>query len=104
MAIGISGLGLTTAVGSVTVANIELIDLTGVSATASLGSIVLELGVPLTGVSATSSVGALTPSDIMGLTGQSATVSLGSAGVSPLYYKDVDITGSTSYTDIEHSA
>jgi hypothetical protein len=55
----------------------------------------------LTGVSATTSVGAITPADqVMGLTGVSATVSLGSGGVSPLHYKDVDITGNTSYTGI----
>ena len=59
----------------------------------------------LTGVSATTSVGAASPTQmIVGLTGQSATASLGSAGTSPLYYKDVDITGNTSYTDIEHTA
>jgi len=32
------------------------------------------------------------------------TGSVGSGGVSPLHYKDVDITGYTAYTDIEHSA
>ena len=79
--------------------------LTGVSATASVGSIGLEIGVPLTGVSAITSVGAASPTQMtVGATGQSATVSLGSAGTSPLYYKDVDITGNTSYTDIEHTA
>ena len=73
------------------------------------------MAIGLTGLSVTSSVGALTPADVMGLTGVSATVSVGSGGVSPLHYKDVDITGNTSYTgksitgntaytDIEHSA
>jgi hypothetical protein len=100
-----SGVSATTSVGSVTVANVELVDLTGVGATSSLGSIILEIGVPLTGVSAITSVGAASPTQMtVGATGQSATVSLGSAGTSPLYYKDVDITGNTSYTDIEHTA
>jgi len=36
----------------------------------------------------------------IGLSGFEVTGSLGSGGVSPLHYKDVDITGNTSYTDI----
>ena len=100
-----TGVSATSSVGSLTVDNIDLVNPTGVGATTSLGSIILEIGVPLTGVSATTSVGAASPTQmIVGLTGQSSTVSLGSAGTSPLYYKDVDITGNTSYTDIEHTA
>ena len=40
----------------------------------------------------------------VGVTGFEVSGSLGSGGVSPLGYKDVDITGYTSYTDIKHSA
>jgi len=102
---GLTGISATASVGTVTVVNTELIDPTGVSATTSLGSVVTETAYILTGVSATSAVGAITPTDmVIGLTGLSATVSLGSGGVSPLHYKDVDITGNTSYTYIEHSA
>ena len=51
----------------------------------------------------------------VGLTGLEISGTLGSGAVSPLGYKDIDITGNTSYTgtsitgntsytDIEHSA
>ena len=40
----------------------------------------------------------------VGLTGIEITGNLGSGGVAPLGYKDVDITGNTSYTYVEHSA
>ena len=39
----------------------------------------------------------------VGLSGLEMTTSLGSGGVSPLYYKDVDITGNTSYTYVKHA-
>ena len=105
MAIGLTGVSATVSEGSVTVTETQLVTPTGVAATTSLGtSLILEIGVPLTGVSATASTGDLSPADVVGVTGVSATVSLGSGGVSPLHYKDVDITGNTSYTDIEHSA
>ena len=40
----------------------------------------------------------------IGLTGYLITGSLGSSGVSPLGYKDIDITGNTSYTYVKHTA
>jgi hypothetical protein len=40
----------------------------------------------------------------IGVSGFEVTGSLGSGGVSPLHYKDIDITGNTSYTYVEHSA
>ena len=53
----------------------------------------------------TGSLGSLTVTDMqIGLSGFEVTASLGSGGVSPLHYKDVDITGNTSYTYVEHSA
>ena len=36
----------------------------------------------------------------VGLTGLEMSGAVGSGGVSPLHYKDVDITGNTSYTGI----
>jgi len=102
---GLTGVSATAYEGEPVVVNTELIDPTGLSATTSLGSVVVETTYILTGVSATSSIGAASPTEMsIGLTGVSATVSLGSAGVSPLHYKDVDITGNTSYTYVEHSA
>ena len=53
----------------------------------------------------TGSLGSLTVTDMqIGLSGFEVAGTLGSGGVSPLGYKDVDITGNTSYTDIEHTA
>ena len=104
MTIGLTGQSATAYVGAVEIVETQIINPTGVAATTSLGTPVLEFTYILTGVSATASTGALSPDDAVGLTGVSATVSLGSGGVSPLHYKDVDITGNTSYTDIEHSA
>ena len=40
----------------------------------------------------------------IGLSGIEMTgTALGSAGMSPLHYKDVDITGNTSYTYVKHA-
>ena len=59
----------------------------------------------LSGLAITGSVGSFTITDMqIGLTGLEMTGDLGSGGVAPLHYKDVDITGYTAYTDIEHTA
>ena len=59
----------------------------------------------LTGIAITGSLGSTTVTDMqIGLSGFEATGALGSGGVAPLGYKDVDITGNTSYTYVEHSA
>jgi hypothetical protein len=39
---------------------------------------------------------------VIGVTGYSTTASLNSASTGVLGYKDVDITGYTSYTDVTH--
>ena len=104
MAIGLTGVSATAYVGAPTITETQIFTPAGVAATSSVGSVVIETIYILTGVSATASTGALSPADVVGITGVSATVSLGSGGVSPLHYKDVDITGYTAYTDIEHSA
>ena len=67
-------------------------------------SINIEIGVPLTGVSSTASVGAITPADVIGLTGVEATTEIGTTGFGTIGYKDIDITGNTSYTDVNHAA
>ena len=97
--VGISSAGVaTTAVGSITTNAEDLINITGVGATSSVGSLIIEIGVPLTGVSATVSVGTISPADVMGLTGQEATSAVGN--VAPLGYGDVDIIGNTSYNNV----
>jgi len=70
-----------------------------------VGSIVIGISVPLTAPSAaTSSVGSITPADVVGLTGVEATTELGTTGFGTLAYKNIDITGNTSYTDVNHAA
>ena len=58
----------------------------------------------LTGVSATANVGTLTPADVMGLTGQAATVSVAELGTSDKFgiqaYQAIDTGSNTSYTDV----
>ena len=102
-----SGLEATMSVGTVTVDDTQLVDLTGIEANFyALGSLtVADMAVGLSGLSTTGSVGSLTITDMtIGLSGFEMSSTLGSGGVSPLGYKDVDITGYTAYTDIEHTA
>jgi len=40
----------------------------------------------------------------VGLTGQDITVNLNTVGLGTIGYQDVDITGDTSYTDVNHAA
>ena len=84
----------------------QLVNLTGIQATGSLGSLtIVDMAIGLSGLAITGSVGSLTITDMqVGISGLEISGTLGSGGVSPLHYKDVDITGYTAYTDIEHSA
>jgi len=45
--------------------------------------------------------GITTPEQVVGLTGFEITASL-NPSLSTIHYADVDITGSTSYTDVKH--
>jgi hypothetical protein len=78
--IQLSGLSATSSVGGLTLDLTSVISPTGVSATSSVGSLgfVIDSTPVITGVSATSSVGSLSPADVEGLTGVSATSSVGS--------------------------
>ena len=123
---GLGGLAATMSLGTVEVADVvfgpssflvtgslgtptpdELIKIPviGYSITASQGSIgsISDMAVGLTSLLATGSVGAITPPDVVGLTGYSITASLNSASTGVIGYKDVDITGYTSYTDVTHA-
>jgi len=99
---GLTGLSTTSGVGSLAVSDAQVFTPTGVGATTSVGSIIPEIGVPLTAPSnLTASVGAITLDDMtIGLTGLEATAELGTVGFGVLAYKDIDITGNTSYTDV----
>jgi len=84
----------------------QLVNLSGIQATGSVGSFTItDMAVGLSGIAITGSLGTFTITDIqVGISGLEMSGALGSGGVSPLHYKDVDITGYTAYTDIEHSA
>jgi hypothetical protein len=103
---GLTGVSATTAVGSIETSDAQVFTPTAPSAaTSAVGSIIIELGVPLTAPSnLTASVGAITPADVVGLEGQEATTELGTTGFGTIAYKDIDITGNTSYTDVNHAA
>ena len=102
----LTGIEGTLSLGTAEATNTELVNLTGIQATGSLGSLtVADMAIGLTGLAGTMSLGTPVVTDMqVGLSGFEATGSLGSGGVSPLHYKDVDITGNTSYTYVEHSA
>ena len=75
---GLTGVSSTASVGSPTVIGDITQALTGQSATASVGSITPDQTIMgLTGLSSTSSVGSISPADVMGVTGVSAEFSLG---------------------------
>jgi len=78
--IQLSGLSATSSVGTPVLDLQSVVSLTGVISTSSIGSlgIVVDCTVVPTGLSATSSVGSISPADVMGLTGLSATTSVGS--------------------------
>jgi len=101
-----SGVSATTSLGSLAISSVELIDVTGVSTTASVGSISpTEMAMGLTGVSATGSVGSISPTEMMmGLTGVSATASVASmttsSGGGIFAYADIDTGSNITYTDV----
>jgi hypothetical protein len=104
---GVSGYLATMSLGTPTPDELIKVPVTGYSITASQGSIgsLPDMLVGSGSFAITGSLGSLTITDMqVGLTGFEVTGSLGSGGVSPLHYKDVDITGNTSYTYVEHSA
>ena len=108
--VGLTGIEMTGVLNAagVVIGELKVVSLTGIGATAALGSLgsIPDMKRGLTGYSSTMSLGSLAAIDNMqvGLSGLEMTGALGSAGMSPLHYKDVDITGYTSYTDIEHTA
>jgi len=69
--------------GQFTLTPADVMGLTGVSSTSSVGSVsfTIDATAAVTGVSSTSSVGSLSPADVMGLTGVSSTSSVGSVSI-----------------------
>ena len=87
-------------------ANLELVDLTGVVLKGAIGSTTVDgMRVGISGVTFEADVGAISPTNMtVGLTGLSFTGSLQTVGFGQIGYQDVDITGNTSYTDVNHAA
>ena len=127
MVIGVSGYGITASLGNITeevitsptgyqatmslgtigITSNPLVPVTGYSITGSLGSLgaIDDMSIGVSGYSITGSLGTTTVTDMaIGVSGLEISGTLGSGGVAPLGYKDVDITGNTSYTYVEHSA
>ena len=75
----LTGLSATASVGSITIPD-QVMGLTGLSAQTAVGSlaVVVDNTLTLTSLSATSAVGSMSPADVMGLTGLSATSAVGS--------------------------
>jgi hypothetical protein len=102
----LTGLETTAEVGSLGVGSQTLVDLTGVVLKGAIGSTTVDgMAVGITGVSFEADVGAISPTNMtVGLTGLSFTGSLQTVGFGQIGYQDVDITGNTSYTDVNHAA
>ena len=79
--------------------------LASVTMSAEVGSISPADVVGLTGVTFAADEGAISPTNMtVGLTGQSITASINTVGFATIGYGDVDITGNTSYTNVNHAA
>ena len=95
-----------SSVGSPQVDDTVILNLSGVTMGSAIGSTTVDqMRVGLTGQSASFSIGSTTVANMtVGLTGIDLTSNLGTVGFGTLAYKDIDITATTSYTDITHAA
>jgi hypothetical protein len=95
----LSGLNVETQLGSLVGLGSAVVTLTSQVITGSTGTLAPADVMGLTGISATASVGTVDPKDqVMGLTGQSATVSVGAVDV--IAYANIDTGSNTSYSNI----
>ena len=102
-----SGYEATMSLGTVGITSNPIVVITATNlVTGSLGSVTItDMSIGVSGYSIAGSLGTTTVTDMqVGISGLEISGTLGSGGVSPLHYKDVDITGNTSYTYVEHSA
>ena len=89
----------TFGLGDITITSNELVDVTGVSATSGVGSIITEVAYELSGQSSTFSVGSITPPDIVqGLVTDELTSTAGLLGIQA--YANIDTGSNTSYTSV----
>ena len=108
MAYELTGLSSTMSLNAagMTIDDTQIVTLsTSLLTTGSLGSLTIDdMSIGLSGLQATGSLGSVTITDtVVGLSGISATCALGNTGMSILGYKDIDITGNTSYTYVDHA-
>ena len=84
--VGLTGVSSTSSVGSTTIIGSAEFSISGQSATSSVGSIAPDDVIGLTGQASTSAVGSISPADVVGISGVSSTSSLGSVtiGSSPV--------------------
>ena len=107
--VGLTGLEVTGRVGNLQEGILTIVDLQGTSllATGAVGAITPfnSTGVTITQsnlmTGTVNAAGVTTPDQVVGLTGYQITASL-NPSLSTIHYADVDITGSTSYTDVKH--
>ena len=107
MTYALTGIEATMSLGTVAVTSNPLVPVSGFAITGSLGSLpaIDDMQIGVSGYSITGSLGTTTVTDMaIGVSGLEITGNLGSGGVAPLGYKDVDITGNTSYTYVEHAS
>ena len=91
--------------GGVNTGDTTAFTLASVTMSAEVGSISPADVVGLTGVTFAADEGAISPTNMtVGLTGQSITASINTVGLGTIGYGDVDITGNTSYTNVNHAA
>jgi len=104
---GLTGQTITAVVNAAGTSTGDLIvfTLASVTMSAEVGSIAPADVVGLTGLNFAADEGAISPTNMtVGLTGQEFTASLNTIGLGTIGYVDVDITGNTSYTDVNHAA
>ena len=91
--------------GGVNTGDTTAFTLASVTMSAEVGSISPADVVGITGVTFAADEGAISPTNMtVGLTGQSITASINTVGLGTIGYGDVDITGNTSYTNVNHAA
>ena len=105
--VGLTGQVIKTEVNSngVNTGDTTAFTLASVTMSAEVGSIAPQDVIGLTGVTFAADEGTISPTNMtVGLTGLSITASLNTVGFGQIGYQDVDITGETSYTDVNHAA
>ena len=94
----ITGVSATASLGTLEVGPISLVDLTGIAATTSVGSISPADVVGISGIAATTGIGSISPADVVGLSLDQITSSVGLLGIER--YTNIDTGSNTSYTSV----